>query len=589
MAQHGDTAAQEAQGTKKSEDRSDAIAVVGMSCRFPGAPGKAEFWRLLSSGGEAVGRAADGRRRGVIDSPADFDAAFFGMSPREAAATDPQQRLVLELGWEALEDAGIVPESLRGETAGVFVGAMNDDYATLLHRVGAPAGTYTATGLQHSMIANRLSYVLGTRGPSLVVDTGQSSSLVAVALAVESLRSGTSRIAVAGGVNLVFAEESSAAMERMGALSPDGRCHTFDARANGYVRGEGGAVVVLKPLADALADGDRVYCVVRGVATGNDGGGPGLTVPDRAGQEAVIRAACAQARVRPADVRFVELHGTGTPTGDPVEAHALGAVYGAGRPTDMPLLVGSVKTNIGHLEGAAGIAGFVKAALCLRERALPASLNFETPNPAIPLERLRLKVQTGYAELRSDAESGPLLAGVSAFGMGGTNCHVVLEELDGATRPAEGKPGGLVVECDESRLFSASPMLLLSARSDGALRAQAARLREHMERTGADPLDVAYSLATTRTRFEHRAAVPCGDRDQLASALDGLAEGQVPKGVRIGSADGGGRLAMLFTGQGAQYSGMGRELYATNPVFAAALDHVCAELEQHGTKNLQEV
>ncbi|MFF8035922.1 type I polyketide synthase, partial [Streptomyces sp. NPDC016626] len=582
MAGHRDATAQKAQGAKKDEDRSGAIAVIGMSCRFPGAPGTAEFWRLLSSGADAVAPAADGRRRGTIDAPADFDAAFFGMSPREAAATDPQQRLVLELGWEALEDAGIVPGSLRGEAASVFVGAMNDDYATLLHRAGVPADTYTATGLQHSMIANRLSYFLGVRGPSLVVDTGQSSSLVAVALAVESLRGGTSRIALAGGVNLVLAEEGSAAMERVGALSPDGRCHTFDARANGYVRGEGGAVVVLKPLADALADGDRVYCVVRGVATGNDGGGPGLTVPDRAGQEAVLRAACDQARVRPADVRFVELHGTGTPTGDPVEAQALGAVYGTGRPADTPLLVGSVKTNIGHLEGAAGIAGFVKAALCLHERALPASLNFETPNPAIPLERLRLKVQTAHAALRPGAGGEPLLAGVSAFGMGGTNCHVVLEESPGGRQPAETGRA-------DAGLFSASPMLLLSARSERALRAQAARLREHLEHTGADPLDIAHSLATTRTRFEHRAAVPCGDRDRLSSALAGLAAGQTPRGVRIGSTDTDGRLAMLFTGQGAQHPGMGRDLYTTDPDFATALDDVCEELNRCGVTNLRQI
>ncbi|WP_444545059.1 type I polyketide synthase, partial [Streptomyces djakartensis] len=553
-----------------------------MSCRFPGAPGTAEFWQLLSSGADAVVPAADGRRRGTIDAPADFDAAFFGMSPREAAATDPQQRLVLELGWEALEDAGIVPESLRGEAASVFVGAMNDDYATLLHRAGAPTDTYTATGLQHSMIANRLSYFLGLRGPSLVVDTGQSSSLVAVALAVESLRGGTSGIALAGGVNLVLAEEGSAAMERAGALSPDGRCHTFDARANGYVRGEGGAIVVLKPLADALADGDRVYCVVRGVATGNDGGGPGLTVPDRAGQEAVLRAACDQAGVRPADVRFVELHGTGTPAGDPVEAQALGTVYGTGRPADKPLLVGSVKTNIGHLEGAAGIAGFVKAALCLHERALPASLNFETPNPAIPLERLRLKVQTAHAALEPAPGGEPLLAGVSAFGMGGTNCHVVLEETPGVGQPAgTGRADGC--------LFSASPMLLLSARSERALREQAARLRKHLEDSGADPLDIAYSLATTRTRFEHRAAVPCGDPDRLSSALAGLAAGQTPRGVRIGSTDADGRLTLLFTGQGAQHPGMGRQLYAADPHFAAALDEVCEELQRCGIEDLREV
>ncbi|MEU9124699.1 beta-ketoacyl synthase N-terminal-like domain-containing protein, partial [Streptomyces sp. NPDC048506] len=546
-----------------------------MSCRFPGAPGVEEFWKLLTDGTEAIGRAADGRRRGMIEAAGDFDAAFFGMSPREAAETDPQQRLMLELGWEALEDAGIVPGSLRGEALGVFVGAMHDDYATLLHRAGAPAGAHTATGLQRAMLANRLSYVLGARGPSLAVDTAQSSSLVAVALAVESLRAGTSRIAIAGGVNLILADEGSATMERLGALSPDGRCHTFDARANGYVRGEGGAAVVLKPLADALADGDPVYCVVRGAAIGNDGGGPGLTAPDREGQETVLRAACAQAGVDPAKVRFVELHGTGTPVGDPVEAHALGAVHGTGRPADAPLLVGSVKTNIGHLEGAAGIAGLVKAALCLRERTLPGSLNFDTPHPAIPLDRLRLKVQTTPTALHPDPDGTPLLAGVSSFGIGGTNCHVVLEHL---TRPdpaavREEDPGTSTSVTAPRPAPHPAPPLLLSGRSQAALRSQAARLRDHLRRTDADPRDVAYSLATTRTLFEHRAALPCGDREELVAALDALARGKALKGVRIGSSVSGG-TAVLFTGQGAQWAGMGRELYASDDVFAGVLDEV---------------
>ncbi|MFE2052931.1 type I polyketide synthase, partial [Streptomyces sp. NPDC059459] len=551
----------------RSGDRSDAVAVVGMACRFPGAPGIAEFWKLLTDGREAIGRDAEGRRRGMIEAPGDFDAAFFGMSPREAAETDPQQRLMLELGWEALEDAGIVPGSLRGEAVGVFVGAMHDDYATLLHRAGAPVGAHTATGLQRAMLANRLSYVLGTRGPSLAVDTAQSSSLVAVALAVESLRAGTSRIAVAGGVNLVLADEGTAAMERLGALSPDGRCHTFDARANGYVRGEGGAAVVLKPLDDALADGDPVYCVVRGVAVGNDGGGPGLTAPDREGQEAVLRAACAQARVDPAAVRFVELHGTGTPVGDPVEAHALGAVHGSGRPADEPLLVGSVKTNIGHLEGAAGIAGLVKAALCLRERTLPASLNFTTPSPAIPLDRLRLKVQTAAADLPLDG--APLLAGVSSFGIGGTNCHVVLEHLP---RVASGVTvtGSEPVTGSGSGSLPGVPPLMLSARSEGALRAQAAGLRDLVGRSGVDLRDVAFSLVSTRTLFEHRAVVACGGRDEVVAALEGLAGGGASAGVWTGVAVPGG-VGVLFSGQGAQWVGMARELYAGGGVFAEVL------------------
>ncbi|MDB1090077.1 polyketide synthase, partial [Streptomyces sp. ACA25] len=408
--------------------RDSDIAVIGMSCRLPGAPGIEEFWDLLRTGRSTVTRQSDGNWRAAVQGPGDFDAAFFGMSPRQAAATDPQQRMMLELGWEALESARILPGDLRGTDTGVFVGVAADDYATLLRRSGTAIGGHTVTGLHRSLTANRLSYLLGLRGPSFTVDSAQSSSLVAVQLACESLLRGESTVAVVGGVSLILAEESTAGMALMGALSPDGRCFTFDARANGYVRGEGGVAVVLKPLARAVEDGDRVHCVIRGGAINNDGGGPSLTHPAREAQEALLRRAYERAGVAPGDVRYVELHGTGTKAGDPVEAAALGAVLGAAHAPGRRLAVGSVKTNIGHLEGASGIVGLVKAALCVREGMLPPSLNYRTPNPDIPLDELNLRVQTELEQWPAHESEGPRVAGVSSFGMGGTNAHVILEE-----------------------------------------------------------------------------------------------------------------------------------------------------------------
>src|SRR5215211_7864087 len=346
----------------------DLIAVVGMACRFAQAPTPGDFWQLLRDGKHAITEVpadrwdadelfdADlfvpGRMNSkwgsFLEQIDRFDPGFFHISPREATFMDPQQRLVLELGWEALEDAGVVPGTLKGSKLGVFVGAIWDDYANLVYRDGVDASTqHTATGLHRSIIANRLSYFLDVHGPSLTIDTGQSSSLVAVHLACESLRRGESDTAIAGGVNLSFLAESSIISAKWGGFSPDGRCYTFDARANGYVRGEGGGAVLLKPLARAVADGDKIYCVIRGSAV-NNGAGATMTTPNVHAQEAVVRAAYERAEIAPSDVQYVELHGTGTKVGDPIEAAALGAVLGAGR-DEQPLAVGSVKTNLGHL------------------------------------------------------------------------------------------------------------------------------------------------------------------------------------------------------------------------------------------------
>ncbi|WP_433728946.1 SDR family NAD(P)-dependent oxidoreductase [Actinoplanes sp. CA-051413] len=560
----------------------EPIAVIGLSCRLPGAPDPEAFWRVLRSGESTVTRVPEGRwadgapaggtaeveHGGFLDQIDSFDPAFFGISPREATTMDPQQRLMLELAWEALEDARILPGALAGSDTAVFVGAIWDDYAHLHYRGAGATTPHTITGLHRGIIANRVSYLLGLHGPSAVVDTGQSSSLVAVHLACESLRRGEAGLAVAGGVNLNILYQSTETCARFGGLSPDGRCYTFDERANGYVRGEGGGAVVLKPLSRAVADGDPIHCVIRGSAVNNDGATAGLTVPGVATQEEVLRLAYRRAGVSPAAVQYVELHGTGTPVGDPIEAAAVGAVLGAARTDDEPLRVGSAKTNVGHLEGAAGIVGLLKAALSLRYGQLPPSLNFARPNPRIPLAELRLRVQGELEPWPRPDE--PLIAGVSSFGMGGTNAHVVLA----AAPPAGAEP----VE----PAASAGPVMWsLSARSKPALRAQAERLDGWIEtHPHLHPTAIADALTTTRTQFEHRAVVWGHTVDDLRHGLTAVAAGQDAPNAVTGTATPGG-VAFLFTGQGAQYPGMGADLYTDQPIYAAALDEVCAALDPH--------
>uniref|UniRef100_UPI003F778553 Polyketide synthase GfsA n=1 Tax=Streptomyces graminofaciens TaxID=68212 RepID=UPI003F778553 len=521
----------------------EPIAVIGLSCRLPKASGPQELWQLLDDGASAVtrvpadretppsteeesadGEAAGARWGGFLDRVDTFDAGFFGISPREAAAMDPQQRLVLELSWEALEGAGLVPATLRDTGLGVFVGAARDDYATLYRRrEGRAVDHHAMTGLHRSLIANRISYALGAHGPSMVVDTGCSSSLVAVHLACESLRRGESDIALAGGVNLNIAAESARETAAFGGLSPDGQCFTFDARANGFVRGEGGGLVVLKTLRRALADGDLVHGVILASAVNNDGPSDTLTTPSRRAQESLLTRVYRRAGVTPTEVGYVELHGTGTKVGDPIEAAALGAVLGTGR--DTPLPVGSIKTNIGHLEGAAGIAGLIKALLQLRRRRLVPSLNFSTPNPDIPLDALNLRVQQESAPWATPSGGGrTLVAGVSSFGMGGTNCHVVVSAApvpeDGETTSEAGATGP-----------DSGPALLpwvVSARSPQALRDQAGRLAAWADSPAgreASPVDIGWSLATSRTHFEYRAVVSGSDRDELVASLRALASG----------------------------------------------------------------
>ncbi|MGV9943558.1 type I polyketide synthase, partial [Streptomyces sp. NPDC003401] len=585
-------------------ERAEPIAVIGMSCRLPGADSPTAFWDLLTRGADAITPVPEGRwgpdgrslgagRGGFLDAVDAFDAPFFGISPREAAAMDPQQRLVLELAWETLEDAGVVPASLRGSRTAVFVGALRDDYTSLLYLHGAEAVTqHTMTGVNRGVIANRVSYHLGLHGPSMTVDSAQSSSLVAVHLACESLRAGEADGALVAGVNLNLLAENVVTESRFGALSPDGTTYAFDARANGFVPGEGGGMVLLKPLSRARADGDRIYGVVRSSAVNSDGATDGLTVPSPAAQEAVLREAYERAGIAPDEVQYVELHGTGTPVGDPLEAAALGAALGRGRTARTALRVGSVKTNIGHLEGAAGIAGLIKTLLSLHHRRLPASLHFETPNPRIVPEELGIAVQreaTAWPD-----EDRELVAGVSSFGMGGTNAHVVVSEAP-AEAPAEAPTGtaaapeagtgtpagsGAPAPAGPGAPAAAVPLpWIVTGHDEDALRAQAARLRAFAaERPDRPAEDTGRALATTRTFLGHRAVVVADGRDALLAGLDALAGG-VPAATVVSGVVRPGRSAFLFTGQGAQRAGMGQELYAAFPAYASAFDEVAAHLD----------
>ncbi|MDT0432941.1 type I polyketide synthase, partial [Streptomyces salyersiae] len=560
----------------------DIVAVVGLSCRLPGANSPEAYWNLLAAGREAVGEVPADRtphvgtrvgRAGLIDGVADFDAGFFGVSPREAAAMDPRQRLMLELAWEALEHAGVDPSAARGSRAGVFLGAMGDDYAGLVRDRGQEAiDSFTLSSLQRGVLANRISFFLGLSGPSVVVDSAQSSALVAVHQAYESVRRGESAWALAGGVNLILSPESTATASEFGALSPDGRCYTFDARANGYVRGEGAGLVVLMPLADAQANGHDVVCVIRGGAVNNDGGGEQLTTPSRAGQEDVLRAALTDAGTDPAEVGYVELHGTGTPVGDRVESAALAAVF-AGR--DRPLVVGSAKTNVGHAEGAAGVVGLIKAALSVQRGQVPASLNFAAPADGIPLTGPGIEVAAG---LRGWPGDGLRVAGVSSFGMGGTNCHLVLAQAPDPSPAQERRPGG-----------TGTIPWLVSGGTVPALRAQAERLAGHVSaQDDPDLLDTGFSLATTRAALAHRAVVIGADAAEFGEGLTALAANEPAPDVVTGAVSEGG-TAFMFTGQGAQRIGMGRELYAEFPVFAESFDAVCAELDPLLGSGLREI
>ena len=556
--------------------RTEPIAIVGLGCRFPGGANDPEaYWQLLREGRDAVGPAPTNRWNmadfadqgiawygGFLDEIDGFDPKFFGITPREAASMDPQQRLVLEVSWEALERAGIAPDRLTGSETGVFLGITTNDYAQLAKQGGPQQlDVYTATGTALNAAAGRVAYTLGLQGPCLSIDTACSSSLVALHLACQSLRSGESDLALAGGVNAILTPDAFVCFSKWGMMAPDGRCKTFDARADGFVRAEGCGIVVLKRLSEAVTNGDNILAVIRGSAVNQDGRSSGLTVPNGLAQQAVIRRALANAGLRPLDVSYVETHGTGTALGDPIEVEALGAALGPGRDDAHPLTIGSVKTNLGHLESASGMAGLIKVVLSLQHEALPPHLHLQARSPRIPWPNFPILIPQALTPWpRSDRRR---IAGVSGFGFSGTNAHVILEE---APR----------VEPAASPVDRSRRILTLSARTEPALQQLADRFAQHaLEPFGA----AAYTANTGRARFAQRLALIAASGEDAREKLAAFARGQIDASVITGGAPLSHRpkIAFLFTGQGAQYVGMGRQLYDTQPTFRAALDR-CDEI-----------
>ncbi|MBO3747480.1 SDR family NAD(P)-dependent oxidoreductase [Streptosporangiaceae bacterium NEAU-GS5] len=535
-------------------DACEPIAVIGIGCRLPGGvDSPARLWEFLRRGGDAVGEVPHGRwdeyaaadpalvarttRFGAfLEDVAGFDAPFFGISPREAATVDPQQRLMLEVCWEALEHAGIPPLSLAGSATGVFAGACGDDYGRRQFNDLTGIEAWSAPGSALSIIANRVSYHFDLKGPSVTVDTACSSSLVAVHLGASSLRSGESDMVLAGGVNLLLSPAVTIGFDRAGALAPDGRCKPFDASADGYGRGEGCAVVVLKRLSDARAAGDRVLAVIRGSAVGQDGRSNGLMAPNPAGQADVLRAACAAAGVRPSEVGYVEAHGTGTPLGDPIEVAALASVFGAGRAPGAPLLIGSAKSNFGHLEAAAGVVGLIKTVLSVRHAEIPPTLHFADPNPRIPFDRVPIRV----AAARTPWHAPGRLAGVSSFGFGGTNAHAIVEGVEEADRPVGGDlPVVVPVSAGDREGLGQAVDRLLTWMTD------------HPDTTVQD---VASALARRRSHLPARLAVVAADLSDLKAGLAaGVRATTRPQIARKGP-------VFVFPGQGSRLAGVSREL-----------------------------
>ncbi|MEU6552180.1 beta-ketoacyl synthase N-terminal-like domain-containing protein [Streptomyces sp. NPDC046915] len=584
-----DGAGDEQGETSGSPDPSgDPIAVVGLGCRLPGGVrGPEQFWRLLTEGRDAVAEVPAARwaeygpvpervtrRGGFLDDVAGFDAEFFGIEPGEAARMDPQQRMLLEVAWEALEHAGIAPRTLSGSATGVFVGISGTEYGARSIGDIRAVDPWTATGAAPAIAANRLSYAFDLRGPSLSVDTACSSSLVAVHLAVRSLQSGECDLALVGGANLLLGPGITACFDEMGVSSADGRCKPFSADADGIVRAEGVGVVVLKRLSEATAAGDRVLARIRGTATNSDGRSGGLTAPHTEAQRALLRAAYRQAGIDPSTTDYVEAHGTGTLLGDPIEARALGTVLGAGR--RRPLLLGSVKSNLGHLEAAAGIVGLIKTVLALHHRLVPPTLHHSAPHPHIPFGDLGLSVVDSVRPWPTTGR--PALAGVSGFGFGGTNAHVVLEQegLEQESLEQESlEQEGLEQERLEresgaglphgTRPWAARRRFLLGAASEGRLRENARALAEWVEGTQAEPADIEYTLAR-RLGGRHRAAVVARSRQELVEGLLAPAPENVPAPAQ--------GPVFVFSGHGSQWAGMGRQLLAEEPVFAAAVDRL---------------
>jgi myxalamid-type polyketide synthase MxaB len=586
----------------------DAIAIVGIGCRFPGAENPQAFWQLLREGRDAITEVpksrwdvdkyydpdptkqgkANTRWGGFLEDIESFDPLFFGIAPKEAMTMDPQQRLLLEVAWEALEDGGQIPAELAGSQTGVFIGIGTHDYSILMWQnpVSEP---YATTGTGNCIAANRISYLFDLKGPSLAVDTACSSSLVAIHLACQSIWSGESTMALAGGVNVLLLPTIVVGFAKGGFMSADGRCKSFDADANGYVRSEGAGIVVLKPLSQAQSDRDRIYAIIKGSAVNQDGFSNGIAAPNPDAQEAVLREAYRQAGVEPHQVQYIEAHGTGTKLGDPVEMEALGRVLAENRSFEDYCAIGSVKTNIGHTETAAGVAGLIKVALSLYHREIPPSLHFTRPNPAIDFANLPFQVQTKLTPWREEKE---MIAGVNSFGFGGTNAHVVLVN-------AEGQEDGAFKDSNRIRV-TAPPedrrqryrkenknsfnLFTISAKSEQALKDLAANYFEFLNcNPNVSLANICFTANTKRTHFNHRLAIVTESVQQLQLQLNNFISNQETTGLISGQIKtdktNKNQIAFLFTGQGSQYVGMGKELYETQPIFRDKLNH-CAEILQ---------
>lgn len=572
----------------------EPVAVIGVGCRFPGdIDGPERLWDFLTEKKCAITAYPDrgftnagtfAESGGFLKDVAGFDNRFFDIPPDEALRMDPQQRLLLEVSWEALEHAGIIPESLRLSRTGVFVGVSSTDYVRLVAASAQQKSTiWDNTGGSSSIIANRISYFLDIQGPSIVIDTACSSSLVAVHLACRSLSTWDCDIALVGGTNVLISPEPWGGFREAGILSQTGCCHAFDKSADGMVRGEGCGVIVLQRLSDARLEGRRILAILTGSAVNQDGKSNGIMAPNPSAQIGVLENACKSARVDPLEIGYVEAHGTGTSLGDRIEAHALGMVFGRKRPGSGPLMIGSIKPNIGHLEGAAGIAGLIKAVLMVERGSLLPSGGFTEPNPAIPFTELGLRVVDELQEWPVVA-GRPRRAGVSSFGFGGTNAHVIVEEAGSvgadtvSGRADVGGSGGGVVAW------------VISGKTASALAAQAGRLGRYVRaRPALDVVDVGYSLVSTRSVFDHRAVVVGQTRDELLAGLAGVVAGRPEAGVVCGVGKPAGKTAFVFAGQGSQWLGMGSELYAAYPVFAEALDAVVDELDRHLRYPLRDV
>ncbi|ARV58018.1 short-chain dehydrogenase [Nostocales cyanobacterium HT-58-2] len=597
----------EARAKLEALERSKAepIAIIGTSCRFPGGANDPEaFWQLLTNGVDAITQIPSDRwdvdayydpnpdtpgkmytrYGGFLQQVDKFDAQFFGISPREAVKLDPQQRLLLEVTWEALENAGLVTNEQAASQMGVFVGVTTNDYARLLTSYGDldQIDAYYLTGNPLNAIAGRLSYTLGLQGPCMAIDTACSSSLVAVHTACQSLRNGECTHALVGGVNLILSPENNVALSKAKMLSADGRCKTFDASADGIVRGEGCGIIVLKRLSDAIADRDNILALIRGSAVNQDGASSGFTVPNKAAQEVLLRQALARARVEPSEVDYVEAHGTGTPLGDPIEIRALAAVFGEGRSPENPLKVGSVKTNIGHLESAAGIASLIKVILSLQNQQIPPQLHLQQLNPYINWNELPISVTTSPTAWSIGQKRR--IAGVSAFGASGTNAHVVLEEVPQEIKntPSLQDAPRTEKQATKSKIQNIERplhLLTLSAKTQSALEELAKKYEQHL---AANPIaieDICFSANTGRGDFKHRLAVLASSTTEVLQKLANFTQGQEVAGVirnHVTEAT-PPKVAFLFTGQGSQYVGMGRQLYETQPTFRAALD-LCDEI-----------